>query len=104
MKRKVIVGLFAALPFTVCVQVVQAQSYSAGAGIDASRMQESGPAVAGGNGMTVGPNSKNQAVMPMPGLPQYEELAERPRTDTLPLTDVRPVTRPATTPAPAKKR
>jgi hypothetical protein len=35
--------------------------------IDASKMPESGPAMVGGTGSTVGPNSKNQAVMPMPG-------------------------------------
>lgn len=100
MKRTILVGLLAILHSAFAVTVGQAQSYTPGAGIDASRMQESGPAVAGGNGMTVGPNSKNQAVMPMPGLPQYEELAERPRNDILPPSDVRPVT----TPAPVKRR
>ena len=50
--------------------------------IDASKMPESGPLVLGGNGATAGPNSKNQAVSPMPGL-QEQELGERP-PDTVP--------------------
>ncbi len=94
MKRAIVVALAATLPLSLCVPVLHAQSPGPGAAIEASKMQESGPLVAGGNGQTVGPNYKNQAVMPMPGLRQDEELAERPLKDTLPLPDVRPVTRP----------
>jgi hypothetical protein len=53
-----------------------------GENIDASKMPESGPAVVGGTGATTGPNSKNQAVDPMPGL-RERELSERP-PDTVP--------------------
>ena len=49
--------------------------------IDASKMPESGPVITGGTGATVGPNSKNQAVNPMPGLPE-QELSERPPAKT----------------------
>jgi hypothetical protein len=67
-------------------------------------MSESGPAVVGGTGATMGPNSKNQAVMPMPGLRQFEELSELPRDATLPLPEVRPVPGPArATPAPGTR-
>lgn len=53
-------------------------------------MPESGPSVVGGTGQTVGPNSKNQAVVPMPGLRQDEELNE-PRDAALPIPEVRPL-------------
>jgi hypothetical protein len=95
MKRAVLFALtfFTALPLTLCVPVLNAQGPRQGPGqaIDASKMPESGPAVVGGTGSTVGPNSKNQAVMPMPGLPQDEELSELPRGATLPVPDVRPI-------------
>jgi hypothetical protein len=59
-------------------------------------MPESGPLVVGGTGQTAGPNSKNQAISPMPGV-QEEELSERPPETTITTPDVRPVTRnPAT--------
>ncbi len=63
---------------------------------DFSTMQESGPPVAGGNGMTVGPNWKNQATSPMPG---SQEISELPR---YPITDEPLVVRPMA-PQPVKK-
>lgn len=85
---------FTALPLTLCVPVLNAQVLNAqgpSQAIEASKMPESGPAVVGGTGSTIGPNSKNQAVMPMPGLPQDEQLSELPRDATLPAPDVRPI-------------
>jgi hypothetical protein len=88
-----------ALPLALCVPVLHAQGPNQA--IDASRMPESGPAMVGGTGSTVGPNSKNQAVMPMPGLRQEEELSELPRDATLPPPEVRPIPGPPrATPAP----
>src|SRR5262249_37067666 len=52
--------------------------------IDASKMLESGPLVMGGNGATAGPNSRNQAVSPMPGSTD-EQLSERPAVIQVPL-------------------
>lgn len=76
-----------------------AQQPSASGAIDASKMPESGPAVVGGSGATVGPNSKNQAVSPMPGL-REEDLSERPPAAApLPPPEVRPMPG-----VPAKKR
>jgi hypothetical protein len=91
MKRAVlfVFAFVTALPLALCVPVLNAQGPSQA--IDASKMPESGPAVAGGSGETLGPNSKNQAIMPMPGLRQDEELSELPRDATLPFPDVRPV-------------
>ena len=89
MKRPVLFALAATLPLTLCVPVLQAQSPSQA--IEASKMPESGPAVVGGTGQTMGPNSKNQAIMPMPGLRQEEELSELPRDATLPPPEVRPM-------------
>jgi hypothetical protein len=48
---------------------------------DFSTMQESGPPVAGGNGMTAGPNWRNQATLPMPGSQEISELPRYPLTD-----------------------
>lgn len=48
---------------------------------DFSTMQESGPPVAGGNGMTAGPNWKNQATLPMPGSQEISELPRYPLAD-----------------------
>jgi len=62
---------------------------------DPSRMPESGPAIVGGTGATAGPNSKNQAMMPMPG--SEPELSERP-TDPRPLPEIRPVPGPPKAP------
>lgn len=89
MKRTILVALLSTLPLALCVPVLQAQGPAQA--IDASKMPESGPAVVGGTGQTVGPNSKNQAVMPMPGLRQDEELSELPRDAALPVPEVRPV-------------
>jgi hypothetical protein len=91
-----------ALPLALCVPVLKAQGPSQA--IDASKMTESGPAVVGGSGATLGPNSKNQAVMPMPGLRQNEELSELPRDATLPLPVLRPIPGPSpATPAPSSR-
>jgi hypothetical protein len=89
MKRAVLFAFLAALPLALCVPVLHAQGPREA--IDASKMPESGPAMVGGTGSTVGPNSKNQAVMPMPGLRQEEELSELPRDATLPVPEVRPI-------------
>ena len=95
MKRAILFtfAFFTALPLALCVPVLKAQGPSQA--IEASKMPESGPAVTGGSGETLGPNSKNQAVMPMPGLRQSEELSELPRDATLPLPFLRPVPGPA---------
>jgi len=99
MKRTIFVVLAASLPLTLCVPVLQAQSPGPDAAKSASQMPESGPSVVGGTGATLGPNSKNQAVMPMPGLRQDEELSVLPRTSTITVPEVRP----ATTPPPARR-
>lgn len=104
MKRAILFtfAFLTALPLALCVPVLEAQGPSQA--IDASKMTESGPAVVGGSGQTLGPNSKNQAVMPMPGLRQTEELSELPRDATLPLPYVRPVPDPTkATPAPTSR-
>lgn len=104
MKRAILFAFafFTALPLALCVPVLKAQGPSQA--IEASKMPESGPAVVGGSGATLGPNSKNQAVMPMPGLRQSEELSELPRNATLALPYVRPVPGPArATPAPTSR-
>jgi hypothetical protein len=103
--RRAVVFTFAfitALPLALCVPVLKAQGPSQA--IEASKMTESGPAVVGGSGATLGPNSKNQAVMPMPGLRQDEELSELPRNAILPLPEVRPITGPPrATPTPSSR-
>lgn len=95
MQRTVVflLAFVTAMPLALCVPVLKAQGPNQGPAqaIDASKMPESGPAMVGGTGATVGPNSKNQAVMPMPGMRQDEELSELPRDATLPLPEVRPV-------------
>ncbi len=104
MKRPVLFAFafFAALPLTLCVSVLNAQGPNQA--IDVSKMPESGPAMVGATGSTVGPNSKNQAVMPMPGLRQEEELSELPRDATLPVPEVRPIPGPPRpTPAPSTR-
>ena len=104
MKRAVlfVFTFVTALPLALCVPVLKAQGPSQA--IEASKMPESGPAVTGGNGETLGPNSKNQAVMPMPGMRQDEELSELPRDATLPLPYLRPVPGPArATPPPSSR-
>ncbi|WP_421994864.1 hypothetical protein [Reyranella sp.] len=73
-----------------------AQAPTTSANIEASRLHESGPAVVGGTGATVGPNSRNQAITPMPGLPRQDEevlISEKPPV-TMPPPVVRPVTPP----------
>ena len=52
--------------------------------IDASKLPEAGPLVTGGNGATAGPNSRNQALSPMPGTTD-EQLSERPGSLSVPL-------------------
>lgn len=91
MKRAILFAFafFAALPLALCVPVLNAQGPSQA--IDASKMPESGPAIVGGGGATLGPNSKNQAVMPMPGVRRDEELSALPRDAMLPLPEVRPI-------------
>lgn len=92
MKRTIIAASIAALPILLGVSAGHAEQPEAASTIDASKMPESGPLVVGGTGQTAGPNSKNQAITPMPGL-QEEELSERPPETTITTPDVRPVTR-----------
>ena len=94
-------SLAASLATLLCAGAAQAEPPGAPNNIDASKMPESGPLVVGGTGQTAGPNSKNQAISPMPGL-REEELSERPSETIITTPDVRPVTRnplrnPATT-------
>ena len=98
MKRTLLAAsLAASLATLLCAGAVQAEPPGAASNIDASKMPESGPLVVGGTGQTAGPNSKNQAISPMPGM-QEEELSERPPDTLITTPDVRPVTRhPATT-------
>ncbi len=56
------------------------------------------PPVAGGNGMTVGPNWKNQATLPMPGSQEISELPRYPITEE-PIF-AKPMTPPAKRPPP----
>jgi hypothetical protein len=67
---------------------------------DFSTMQESGPPVAGGNGMTAGPNWKNQATLPMPGSQEISELPRYPLADA-PIP-ARPVAPPVQNPVPRR--
>ena len=94
MKRTFLAASLAAswAALLLCVGAVQAEPPEAGSNIDASKMPESGPLVVGGTGQTTGPNSKNQAITPMPGM-REEELSERPPETTTPTPDTRPVTR-----------
>lgn len=92
MKRTVLIALAVTLPLALCVPVLQAQGPNPNAAKEASQMPESGPAVVGGTGATAGPNYKNQAVVPMPGLRQQEELSERPPGSAIIAPDIRPVT------------
>ena len=94
MKRTFLAASLAAslAALLLCAGAVQAEPPEAGSNIDASKMPESGPLVVGGTGQTTGPNSKNQAISPMPGM-REEELSERPRETTIPTPDARPVTR-----------
>lgn len=104
MKRAVLFAFafFTALPLALCVPVLKAQGPSQA--IDASKMPESGPAVVGGSGATLGPNSKNQAITPMLGLRQDEELSALPRDAALPLPNVRPIPGPPrATPTPSSR-
>ena len=92
MKRTIIAASIAALPILLGVSAGHAEQPEAASAIDASKMPESGPLVVGGTGQTAGPNSKNQAITPMPGL-QEEELSERPPETTITTPYVHPVTR-----------
>lgn len=93
MNRTLLIVLAATLPLALCAPELQAEP-GANAAKDASQMTESGPAVVGGTGATAGPNYKNQAIVPMPGLRQQEELSELPPAGTLRIPDVRPVVGP----------
>ena len=92
MKPTMLAVSLAALPILLGVSIVQAQPGDAGSAIDASKMPESGPLVVGGTGQTAGPNFKNQAITPMPGM-REEELSARPPDTIITTPDVRPVTR-----------
>jgi len=98
MKRTIIAASIAALAILPGVSAGHAEQPEAASTIDASKMPEAGPLVVGGTGQTAGPNSKNQAITPMPGL-QEEELSELPPVTTITTPDVHPVTR-----TPAAKR
>lgn len=65
----------------VLVAVGAAQAQPQRFNSDFSTMQESGPPVAGGNGATVGPNWKNQAILPMPGSTEISEVPRYPITE-----------------------
>jgi hypothetical protein len=91
-------AVLAALPILLSAAVVHAQRPGTGNPVDVGKLPESGPAVVGGTGATAGPNSKNQALSPMPGL-RDEELSERPPDAALrPLPEIRPI------PGPARKQ
>ena len=88
-------AVLAALPILLSAAVVHAQRPGTGNPVDVGKLPESGPAVVGGTGATAGPNSKNQAISPMPGL-RDEELSEKPPDSALrPLPEVRPIPGPA---------
>src|SRR5580698_7035274 len=97
MNRAVLVTILTAVPLALCGPVLHAQTFSQGApaAIDASKMPESGPAMVGGTGQTVGPNSKNQSVMPMPGMVQDEQLSELPSAPTSPVVTPAPGPQPS---------
>ena len=78
----------AALPLVLVAALAQAQRPPQ-ENIDASKLPESGPLVTGSNGATAGPNSKNQAVVPMPGV-RDEEISQAPPPATLPTPPVQP--------------
>ena len=75
MKRTIIAASIAALPFLLGISAARAEPPEAQSNIDASKMPESGPLVVGGTGQTTGPNSKNQAITPMPGMRRRAERA-----------------------------
>ena len=91
MKRTIIAASIAVLPILLGVSAVRAEPPEAQSNIDASKMPESGPLVVGGTGQTTGPNSKNQAITPIPGM--EEELSERPPETTITTPEVRPSVR-----------
>ena len=99
MKRTILIALVVTLPLALCVPVLQAETPGPRAAMGASQMSESGPMVMGGTGATAGPNYRNQAIVPMPGVRQEEELAELPAARTLRVPDLRPISGP-----PAAKR
>ena len=76
------IAILAALPLVLSAAVVHAQRPGTENPVDVGKIPESGPAVVGGTGMTAGPNSKNQALSPMPGL-REQELSEKPRDSAL---------------------
>lgn len=74
--------------------VLMAVALTVGAGVahaqvqrfneDFSGNQESGPPVVPGGGATAGPNSKNSATVPIPGM---EQLSERPKEAIVPVPE-----------------
>lgn len=76
--------LIATLPLLLLWAGPSSGQRSSNNNIEASKMHEAGPLVTGGTGTTAGPNSRNQAVSPMPGTTE-EELSERPPILSLPL-------------------
>jgi hypothetical protein len=88
MKRTIVLVSIAVLPILLGVSAVRAEPPEARSNIEASKMPESGPLVVGGTGQTTGPNSKNQAITPMPGM-EEEELSERPPESTITTPEVR---------------
>jgi hypothetical protein len=74
--------------------ILMAVALTVGAGVAHAQVQrfnedfsgnnESGPPVVPGGGATAGPNSKNQATVPIPGT---EQLSERPKEATLPVPE-----------------
>jgi hypothetical protein len=91
MKRTIMAAAIAALPILLSISGARAEPPEAQSNIDASKMPESGPLVVGGTGQTTGPNSKNEAIAPIPGM--EEELSERPPETTITTPEVRPSVR-----------
>ncbi len=103
MVRSILVAFMAALVLPAAA-LAQGQQPGTANPVDVGKIPESGPAIVGGTGATAGPNSKNQAVSPMPGLSD-EELSERPPDAALrPLPDVRPVPGPPIQASPPQTR
>src|SRR5258707_4834098 len=96
-------AVLAALPILLSAAVVHAQRPGTGNPVDVGKLPESGPAVVGGTSATAGPNSKKQALSPMPGL-RDEELSERPPHSALPPPpEIPPLTGPPTKQTPMPK-
>src|SRR5260370_17867681 len=85
------IATLAALPVVLSAAVVHAQRPGTENPVDVGKIPESGPAVVGGTGATAGPNSKNQALSPMPGLREQELSEKPPDSALLPPPQVRPI-------------